>query len=150
MSSYSNYMKSKKEKSMNFYFGEGNWKDGNKYFTYNPIINDDEVIIRTKNIKVWKVNPDYTVTYILMVDNNKAIYLKEWQVMPVAKWYEDLGETLRFNLVKLNRKYSKVYTFQKDFENMCFDKEYQGFDDLVALAKEQAQEEFWLKKDKEA
>lgn len=131
MSSFSDYMKSRAKKEDDFFFGEGNkTKESNKYFTYKHVIDDDNIIINTNNIKIIKDN------YVLIVDNNKAVYLKDWQVRCAHNWY-DMGSN--FYIVKVNRKYFKPYTFKFNFTDFSFEKE-NTFDDLMAVAIEQDKE----------
>ena len=51
MSKLGDYIKQQKEKDIERFFGKVNHKS-NKYFTFNRIINDDEIIIITSNIKI--------------------------------------------------------------------------------------------------
>ena len=125
MSTYSEYMKSVKENNLTRFFGEVEHKS-NKYFTFNHYINDNEAIIITDNVKYIKGNP------VLIIANNKAIYLKDWLVKPVHNYFNDIYAYA----VKINRQYFKPYTFKSDFEDMCIETEY-TFDDLLNVAKEQ-------------
>lgn len=125
MSTYSEYMKSVKENNLTRFFGEVEHKS-NKYFTFNHYINENEAIIITSNVKYIKGNP------VLIIANNKAVYLKDWLVKPVHNYFNDIYAYA----VKLNRQYFKPYTFKNDFEDMCIETEY-TFDDLLNVAKEQ-------------
>ena len=125
MSKYSEYLKGLKAKHIEKFFGEVKQKS-NKYFTFNHYVDDDNVIIVTNNIKYIKGNP------VLVVDNNKVVYLKDWLVEPVRNYYNGIYAYA----TKINRKFFKVYTFKNDFEDMAFEKET-TFDDLVEIAKEQ-------------
>lgn len=132
MSNYGTYVKTRFESKKNFFFGEGNYKEeSNKYLTFNHYVNDDEIVICTNNI-TWYVK-NGAQQYLLIVGNNKAVYLKDWQLEA-----SNLRNGLDTYLVKLNRKYFKTYTFKKDFENFYFEND-QDFDYLVELAKEQDQ-----------
>ena len=102
----------------------------NKYFTFDHVIDDDNIIIITNNITL--VNTKFGQSPILMVGNNKAIYLKEWQIRPVMNY----GEGLYAFAVKLNRNFCKIYTFKNDFEGMAFEKEF-DFDELKEIAESQ-------------
>lgn len=126
MSKYSEYIKSRKEKDLEFFFGEVT-KKSNKYFEYNSIIDEDNIIIITNNIKTIKGN------MVMIVDNNKAVYLKDWQVRRVHNFYNGVSAFA----VKLNRKYFKPYTFRFDFEDMVFEQE-ETFDSLKECAAEQS------------
>lgn len=125
MSKYSEYIKSRKEKDLEFFFGEVT-KKSNKYFEYNSVIDEDNIIIVTNNIKTIKGN------MVMIVDNNKAVYLKDWQVRRVHNFYNGVSAFA----VKLNRKYFKPYTFRFDFEDMAFEQE-ETFDSLKECASEQ-------------
>ena len=125
MSTYSEYMKSVEENNLTRFFGEVEHKS-NKYFTFNHYINENEAIIITGNVKYIKGNP------VLIIANNKAVYLKDWLVKPVHNYFNDIYAYA----VKLNRQYFKPYTFKNDFEDMCIETEY-TFDDLLNVAKEQ-------------
>lgn len=98
----------------------------NKYFTYDSVIDKDNIIVRTNNVKMIKDNP------VLIVDNNKAIYLKDWQVVPIKM---DRGEVNTY-AVKLNRKYMKEYTFKSNFDNVSFSKK-DDFNSLMKVARSQ-------------
>lgn len=128
MSKYSEYLKSRKEKDLEFFYGEIH-HTSNKYFTFKRVHDEDNIVIITNNVKFIKGNP------VLIVGSNKAVYLKEWAIRPVHNFYQDLDAYA----VKLCRKYFKVYTFQSDFEDMSFDHDL-TFDDLMEVAKAQDEE----------
>ena len=123
MSKYSDYIKSLKENFKTKFFGEvTNWS--NKYFTFNHILDDDNIIVFTKNVKTIKGSP------ALIVGRNKAIFLKDWLVIGVRNYeigfedYEpsdpfkdenfdvnklwmivgrnDANEFVRYNIIKCN------------------------------------------------
>lgn len=125
MSSYSEFLKKVKEQNKEKFFP--NYKNvSNKYFVFDHYVNDDEIVIVTSNVITVKGTP------VLVVGNNKVVYLKDFCVEPVHNY--DLG--INAYAVILKREYFKVYTFKKDFEDFHFEKE-ESFDDLVATAKEQ-------------
>lgn len=97
-----------------------------KYFRYDSIIDNDNIIVRTNNIAVVKGNP------VLVVDNDKAIYLKSWQVEPVKM---NRGEINTY-AVKLNRNFMRPYTFKSGFRDFSFKKQ-DTFESLKNLAKKQ-------------
>lgn len=82
MSKLGDYIKQQKEKDIQKFFGEIK-HTSNKYFTFNRIINDDEIIIVTSNIKIIKGTP------VLVVGNNKAVYLKDWLIREVRNYNLD-------------------------------------------------------------
>lgn len=130
MSKYGDFIKAQKEKESDFFFGKGNvTKVSTKYYEFKRVLDEENIIIVTKNIKVIKGN------YVLIVDNNKAVYLKEWQVKHIHSYDEEFNGYA----VKLNKKYFKPYTFKTDFEDFCFVKE-DTFESLFEVAKEQEKE----------
>lgn len=132
MSKYSDYLKKVKADSLKFFFGQDVKLslDCKKILKFKHYINSNEIIIITNDIKVIKNN------YVLLVDKNKGVYLKEWQIFKIKNW--DLG--INTYAIKLNRNYFKVYTFKFNFEDFIFEKEI-SFDDLIEIAKEQEKEE---------
>lgn len=125
MSTYSEYIKGVKENNLVRFFGGVEHKS-NKYFTFKHFINNDEAIIITNNVRYIKGNP------VLIIANNKAVYLKEWLVQPVHNYFNGIYAYA----VKINRQYFKPYTFKSDFEYICIETEY-TFDALLNIAKEQ-------------
>lgn len=105
-------------------------KHSSQYFTFDHIIDNDNIIIITNNIT--SVNTKYGKSPVLMVGNNKAVYLKEWQIRPVMNF----ADRMYSFAVKLNRNFFKIYTFKNDFDGMAFDKEF-SFDDLKEIAETQ-------------
>lgn len=126
--SLSDYYKERKEKDRQFFYGETT-KASNKYFRFKHYKDDYNVVVVTNNIKFIKGNP------VLVVGNNKAVYLKDWQYRPVMNWENDINAYA----VKLNRNYFKPYTFRFNFDEFGFEKE-ETFDDYVKVAKEQDEE----------
>lgn len=122
-----NYFEEKARREKEQFFGEMR-KDSNQYFYFKRVHSDDEIVLITNNIRVVKDS------FVLIVDNNKAVFLKSWQVKAVKVLIEN--DTVRAWAVKLNRNYFKVYTFKSDFEDFSFEKE-QNFDDLLEVAKDQ-------------
>lgn len=124
-SNLTKYYEARHENDMNFFFGDGKWsKVSNRGFHYSPVIDDDNIIIRTNN--VWFLGNG---SIVLVVGDNKAVYLKNWQLKRFTG-----GEYV----VKLNRNYFKVYTFKSNFDNFSFDHD-ESFDDLLNVAKEQSE-----------
>ncbi len=131
MASFGDYMKDRAKKNDDFFFGENNKQmKSNKYFTYKHVLDNDTIIINTNNVKQVKDS------LVLVVDNNKAVYLKNWQVRTAHNWYDTCSDMF---LVKLSRAYFKAYTFKSNFEDFCFDAE-QSFDDLLDVARTQDEE----------
>lgn len=128
MSKYSEYLKSLKTKDMEFFFNGGYKMTSNKYFTFTSVVDDDNIIIVTNNVKYW-FNKDQ---YVLFVADDKVVYLKDWQIKPVRNFY--LG--VEAYAVKLNKKYFKPYQIHYEQDEFVFEKE-DTFDDLFKLANEQ-------------
>lgn len=63
MSKYSEFLKNVKETQLTKFFGEVK-HTSNKYFKFNHVISDDEIIIVSNNVKFVKGNP------VLVIDNN--------------------------------------------------------------------------------
>ena len=131
-----NYFKDKAIKDLNVFFGENNWrKISNKYYTIvNPVLNNDEFLLRTNNIKTYINGEDLKI--ILLVGNNKAVYLKDWQVKKVQEY--PFGNSY---IVKLSRKFFRIYTFKSDFEDFAFDRD-EDFDSLKEIASTQLKQQF--------
>lgn len=140
MNKASQYLKERAEQNkkyhLNHFFGENNYLLTNKRFAaIKNVISDDEIIIITNNVSYWQGKDQF----VMWVDNDKIIYLKNFQVVPVLN-FEELVECY---LVKLNRKYFKVYSCFRN-EELCFDKE-DTFDTLKEVAAEQEQNKSWFK-----
>lgn len=121
----------RKENNKNFFFGEGNWKDtSNKYFKFKRILNENEIIIITNNVREINEN------LVLVIDNNKVIYLKKWQVEAIKAYNEEIYAYA----VKLNKKYFKTYNFNNNFKDFFFLEE-DTFEKLYELAQEQEVED---------
>lgn len=131
---FSQYLKEQDSKDKAYFFGgEDNYKMTTaKYFTFKHYQSDDKIMITTKNVRYWK-NRD---CYVMYVGNDKVIYLKEWQIRPVRQWND--GNEVKGNIVKLDRKYFKVYNAPQN-DDFAFDEE-ESFDDLVKVAKKQDKE----------
>ena len=126
MSKYSDYLKSCKQKDNDFFYGKGNLKKiSNKYFQFKTVLDDDNIIIFSKNLTIIKDSP------VMIVAENKAIYLKHWQYKAVETF-----EGIQGFLVKINRYYFKPYTFKACFAGFEGMNEY-DFDQLLEIAKEQ-------------
>lgn len=125
MSKLSQYYNQIKLKELQRFFGEDIKfvKDTIVHFTH--VIDNDNFIIVTSNLKEIKGN------FVLMVGKNKAVYLKDWNATPIKNW--NLGvDTFA---VKLSRKYFKVYEFKSNFEEFSGDDE--TFDSLLEIARQQ-------------
>lgn len=102
----------------------------NNYFVYDGDIDNDTIIIRTDNLIV----NTFTNKFILKVGTNKAVYLNANNIRKIRFKHAN-GDWESTYLVKLNRNYFKVYTFQKAFDDyLGNDKD---FDALKEIAKSQ-------------
>lgn len=112
----------------NSFFGNVH-KVSNKYFIpEKQVIDDDNIIIATNNIKAIKGNP------VMIVGPNQAVYVNR----NIAGLNIRNGEFSAYDnyAVKLNRQKYKTYTFRNGFDEFSFDKT-QTFDDLLKIAKQQ-------------
>lgn len=112
--SLSEMYKKRKSKDIEFFFGDTQWRS-NKYFRFDHVKDDGNIILITNNIKAIKGN------FVMLVDNEKAVYLKDWQVKPVHSFSAGMSGWA----VKLNRTYFKPYTFKSRFEDYSIDKQVQ-------------------------
>lgn len=127
-----------KDDNKDFFFGEGNWREtSNKYFKFKRVLNDDEIIIITNNVREVKEN------LVLAVDKNKVVYLKDWQVKAVKAY----DENIYAYAVKLSKKYFKTYTFKNEFKDFSFQNE-DTFESLKELAEIQENEDIAFSWDK--
>lgn len=134
MSKLSEYIKSRKEKDIKFFFGNDT-TIMNSNILWSHFKDNDHIIIATTNVKYFR-NKD---TYVLVVGNNKIVYLQYWQVKPIKNW------NLQTNgyAVKLTRNFFKTYDLSFSFDDMSFEKE-DTFDSLLNVAKEQDNKKvFW-------
>ena len=136
MSKYSEFLKQRKENNLNFFLGEGNYKETSKRFKIiNHVIDNDNILLVTNNVQHFTNKQ----VYVLWIANNKVVYLKDWQVKPVYN-YEHLGDTY---IVKLNRNFFKAYNCFTN-NDIFIEKEY-SFDALVEIAKSQDSSDLWFK-----
>lgn len=134
---YNDYLKTKEENKNTFFFGENNLETSNKRFQIkNNVIDNDNILLITNNIQYF-LNKE---CFVLWVGNNKIVYLKDWQVMPVYN-FEIVGDTY---IVKLNRQFFKKYDCFKS-DNFIFENE-ETFDSLLDVAKSQTGNGLWFKK----
>lgn len=128
MSKFSEVVKDMKSKEEKFFFGDNLRHVSNKYIIFDRVVDNDNILIVTSDIKVIKGN------MVLIVGKNQAIYLKDWQVRKVHNYYLSIDAYA----VKLNRNYFHPYTFSFEFENYGGNEE--TFDSLYELAVEQQKE----------
>ena len=110
------------------FFGEnGKHNISGKYYNYRHVLDQDTIIINTNNVRRVKDS------LVLVVDNDKAVYLKDWNVKQAHNW-SDIGTD--FWIVKLSRAYFRPYTFSRPFDDIAMDG-VQDFDFLLQVAREQ-------------
>lgn len=114
------------EREMQRFFNGGYNMRSNKYFEFTHVINNDEIIIITNNIKTIKGS------LVLVIGNDKVVWLKDWQVKKVRNFYNGVYGYA----VKLNRQYFRTYQLNFEFEDLLFDKD-NNFDDLLEVARMQ-------------
>ncbi len=117
------------KKENDYFFGENNLHHiTNQYFTYKSILDEDTFIINTANLYYFKKQD----TVGLIVGTNKVVYLKPSQVKMVI-----MNNGSWSCLVKLTRKYFKVYTYKNRIcDDIEIEKE-QDFNTLKSYAKAQ-------------
>lgn len=106
----------------------------NKRFTFDGSKHEseDEITIVTNNVRRFKDN------LVLVVDNDKVVYLKDWQAVPIYSYEEGVNASA----VKLNRNFFKTYTWKGTFIDFNFEEE-DTFESLQKLAEKQANEFVW-------
>ena len=111
----------------------GNYrKVSNKYFELETqVLDNDNILVATSNVTAVKGSP------VLIVNDNQAVYLKDWQVQGVNVKNADTGSIESGYMVKLDRNYFKPYTFKSGFDGVGFDKA-DTFDSLLDDAKKQS------------
>ena len=113
------------------YFNESISKISNKYFTFKRYKDDDNVTIVTSNVIYLGDFP------VLLVGENKGVWLKQWQVKDIKVGQYDF---IPAKTVKLSRKYFNVKDIKSSkCDNFYFEKD-NTFDDMVELAKLQDEE----------
>lgn len=120
-----------KSNDYDYYFGKNNWKEQpNKYITFKHLIDDENIIIVTSNIKYFKNSGKY----IMAIGNNSCIWLKEWQIKKCYNYWLDTDA----HIVKLNKKYYTPYALKFTFDELNFEKD-ETWEDMIEIAKEQDQ-----------
>ena len=123
---YSEVLKEMHKNDLERFFGNDmSWKS-NKYFTFKRVIDKDNIVVVTDNLRNWKDGK------VLVVDKNKVVFLKPWQFRKVHN-YDNM---LNSYAVKLNRNYFKTYTVGFNYDDISFSKE-DTFDELYKTAEEQ-------------
>ena len=115
-----------------YFFYRGHYTNkADNCLCYDSIHSDDEIILRTDHV-VSIVNKDNTVQYLLLVANNKAIYLDYFRQVRKVTCFTD-GASHKTWLVKLFRSRFKPY-YCKKFEGHDFECEV-SFDSLYEEAR---------------
>ena len=115
-----------------FFFGRGRYRNrSNGFLSYDSILSENEIIIRTDNV-VSIINANNEVQYLLLVANNRCIYLDFYRQVKKITYFRD-GEKKRAWLVKLFRGRFKPY-YCKRFEGYDFEGEV-SFDGFYEMAR---------------
>ena len=109
------------------FFGEIILHPNKESFVFNHNPNDYTAIPVFSKEHITDINGNK----VLIVGNDKAVYLKEWQMKPVL-----IGKDSGY-AVKLTRNYYRPYTFKNSFSQVSIDKDLSSFDDIKKLAKSQ-------------
>ena len=100
-------------KSVNFdksdrFFGDIHQVSNKRFEIKSQTPNSDEAIIFTNNLAVVKGNP------VLITDNNKAVYLKDFNIRKATVEYDDApGTYIDTFAVKINKSISKSILSKK-------------------------------------
>lgn len=148
MSRYSEYLKEQKAKNIEFYSkmydGLGFGEASNKYCEITKRVSEDEtkVLVNVDTRQVFSTQYGYG----LKVGKNHVVWLKKWQVLDVADWWQT-EMTHAHKQVLLNKEYYNVkesaYEYDIVVGDCASDSEfekangYHGWKDMVAIAKAQ-------------
>lgn len=92
---YFAFMNEKDNRERDAFFGKGNWSlNDKKEIIYNPVLDNDNIILRTNNIRI------VDNMYVLVIGNDTGIVLKDECVKRAV--VSNLG--LSTYIVKLNRQ----------------------------------------------
>jgi hypothetical protein len=127
MSSYGDYVKKVKASDEARFFGPSVVHRSNKYFTFDHVLSEDEIILVTNNIVTVKGNP------VMVVGTHSGVYLKDWTMREVHNHRDGYNAYA----VKLKRDFYKVYTFSTPLSEDIDIDGVQTFDDLKAIAASQ-------------
>ena len=124
----------RQKKERDYFFGVGNYRNrANGCLSYNPILSQDKIIIQSND--VINYIKDNNVVYMLLIANNKGVYLTPRYQLKKVIIYDDNGKSHRTHLVKISRSQFKPYYCSK-YEGHDFSCEV-DFNALVELAKNQ-------------
>lgn len=124
-----------RKRMLDNFFGMLNYKTHrDKGVEYKSVIDEDNIIIRTDNIRYINVD-EHSVEPVLIVSKNKALRLKNWQYKKVS--YIKDGKRYSTNIVKLKKQYFNPVWFINEFENVNFSYE-DTWDNLYQTAIAQA------------
>lgn len=127
MNKVSQMIADRRESYLKYFFGEDVKLSGGKHDTlldFTHVIDRDNIIIITNNIEIMKHQ------YILVIGDNKVVWLKDWQVQELKYWDVQLNTYA----VKLNRQYFKPYELKFKLDKYCFNGREHTFDSLYELA----------------
>lgn len=106
---------SRQEYERNVFFGKNNYKNcRNNFVKYKSILNEDEFILQTNNLKslVSKENIAY---WILLVNNNAGVFIPAFNVVKSA-YIDDDGKRKSIYLVKIKKDYFNVKKIYRPFD----------------------------------
>lgn len=121
-------------------FFNAGFTERNGRISWKRFIDNDNVIIATNNIKFL---PGFRVP-VLAIANNKIVYLNLENMLPIK--FDALG--LESYALKLSRSSFVPEEVGFEFEDIFFEKET-TFDDIVEIAKEQDNTDFFWEMDVE-
>ena len=105
-------LNSRQVRERDSFFGRKNYTNRPNFcLAYNPALSEDEIIIRTDHV-VSIVNKDNQVQFLLLVANNKAIYLDFYRHLRRVVWYSE-EEKKNTYLVKLFRNRFKPHYYKR-------------------------------------
>ena len=122
MGRISKYKQIQRKRTLDRFFGEAFYKIINsKYFSYNSIIDENNIFVRSNNVTLVINNDGTSASYVMAVDKNRAIYLKTSQFIKVRVHDEINQIDYASTIVHVNREKFKPYYFKEDFVNMHFE-----------------------------
>lgn len=129
-----NHFKEQGKRELEEFFGRGNTrKISNQYRTYNPVLDNDNIILATNNIKSYR-GKDGEMKHVLLTGPKQGVFLNPGDLKNVVM--NDGQSYYETTLAKISRDRFKPYTFKEEHKGFLFDKN-ESFDDLLDIAKSQ-------------
>lgn len=126
MARYTEYIHNAKSTAADRFFGERRFIDS-RFFRFDGVIDENNIIVIVTTVKMLRNG-----SVVMVVGNDQAIYLQDWQIYKVMTKSGIDGWA-----VKLSRKHFKPYTFKDGFYPEFFFRKSLTFDDLVKRAESQ-------------